>query len=231
MKALILAAGMGTRLRPITETLPKTMVPVLGEPMVQRQIRFLREIGIDEITVVTGYLAEKLAPLKRQYGVRLVHNPRFNVWQNLYSLYVAREYLEDTYILEGDVYLVRNFLDGEIRESAYFSGIKTDFQHEWVLEYDDQDRVTHISVHGGSGYIMSGVSYWTAADGQTIRELLEEAVAKPGFETMFWDDLIKDNLSRFRVAIRRIASDDWFEIDTVAELEALERRLANVAVG
>ena len=59
MRAIILAAGMGTRLRPITLTTPKSLIEIGEETLIERQIRFLKEKGIDDVIVVTGYLAEK----------------------------------------------------------------------------------------------------------------------------------------------------------------------------
>ena len=64
MRAILLAAGMGTRLRPLTLTTPKSLISVNGQPMLERQIEFLKEKGIDEIIVVTGYLNEKFEYLK-----------------------------------------------------------------------------------------------------------------------------------------------------------------------
>ncbi|MGE5627660.1 MAG: sugar phosphate nucleotidyltransferase, partial [Solirubrobacterales bacterium] len=69
MRAIILAAGMGTRLRPLTNNTPKSLVKVKGEPMAERQIRFLKEKGIEDIVVVTGYLNDKFDYLKEKYGV------------------------------------------------------------------------------------------------------------------------------------------------------------------
>ena len=59
MRAILLAAGMGTRLRPLTLDTPKSLIEVNGRPLLERQIEFLRERGVEEIIVVTGYLAEK----------------------------------------------------------------------------------------------------------------------------------------------------------------------------
>ena len=74
MNAIILAAGLGSRLRPLTDDRPKCLVSVLGTPMVEQQIRFLHEVGIKDITLVTGYRADRLDYLKERYGVELVHN-------------------------------------------------------------------------------------------------------------------------------------------------------------
>ena len=76
MNAIILAAGLGTRLRPLTNDRPKCMVEVCGTPMVERQIQFLHEVGISDIILVSGYKAESLEYLKDKYGVDIVINPK-----------------------------------------------------------------------------------------------------------------------------------------------------------
>ena len=78
MNAIILAAGMGTRLRPLTNDCPKCLVAVNGVPMVERQIQFLKEKGIDDITLISGYKAEALAYLKDRYGVDIVINDKYD---------------------------------------------------------------------------------------------------------------------------------------------------------
>ncbi|MDY4251700.1 sugar phosphate nucleotidyltransferase, partial [Clostridium sp.] len=86
MRAIILAAGMGTRLRPLTNDTPKGLVKVKGISMIEREIENLREIGIDEIIVVTGYLKDKFNYLKDKYGVKLIHNDKYDVYNNLYTM-------------------------------------------------------------------------------------------------------------------------------------------------
>ena len=70
MNAIILAAGMGTRLRPLTNDRPKCLVAVNGVPMVERQIQFLKEKGIDDITLISGYKAEALEYLKEKVHIK-----------------------------------------------------------------------------------------------------------------------------------------------------------------
>ena len=103
MNAIILAAGLGIRLRPLTNDKPKCMVEVAGIPMVERQIQYLHEAGITDITLVSGYKAESLDYLRDKYGVDIVLNPKYNIVNNIYSMYVVKERFGDTYILEGDV--------------------------------------------------------------------------------------------------------------------------------
>ena len=95
MNAIILAAGMGTRLRPLTNEIPKCMVEVKGIPLVERQIQFLHEAGIQDITLVSGYKAEKLDYLREKYDVDIVFNEKFNVCNNIYSMYKVLDRLNN----------------------------------------------------------------------------------------------------------------------------------------
>ena len=79
MNAIILAAGMGTRLRPLTNDRPKCLVEVNGIPMVERQIQFLKEKDIEDITLISGYKAEALDFLKEKYGVDTIYIKRNDV--------------------------------------------------------------------------------------------------------------------------------------------------------
>ncbi len=225
MNAIILAAGMGTRLRPLTDKVPKALVKVNGEPMIERQIRYLKEIGIKEIIVVTGYLHEEFNYLANKYDVKLVFNDKYDVYNNGYSLYLVREYLHNTYILEGDVFLTNNFLKKNLDASTYFSGIKKEFDSEWILDFNSNNELVNISIGEGTDYIMSGISYWITEDAKTIKDKLEQLVEKNGFENLFWDDIVKNNQEEFNIKINKIKSTDWFEIDSVSDLENAEEYL------
>ena len=225
MRAILLAAGMGTRLRPMTLTTPKSLVEVNGKPMLERQIEFLKEIDIDEIIVVTGYLNEKFKYLREKYGVKLIHNDKFNIYNNIYTMYLVREYLGDSYVIDADVYLHRNFLERDIEKSTYFSGYKTGFKNEWKLDCDENDKVSNIIVDDGEGYILSGISYWSKNDAIIITNELEKYIENGKFKDLYWDDVVKDNLSKLDVYIRKINSEDSFEIDSLEDLSNLTNLL------
>ena len=207
MRAILLAAGMGTRLRPMTLDTPKSLVEVNGRPMLETQIEFLREKGINEIIIVTGYLKEKFEYLKAKYGVTLVHNEKYNIYNNIYTMSLVKDYLPDSYVI-----------DESIDKSTYFSGYKEGFKGEWILEFDADNKVYGIRVGDNEGYILCGVSYWNEQDGNIIVEKLEEAINNGDFENLYWDDIVKDNIERLDVRIRKINSDDCFEIDSLEDL-------------
>lgn len=219
MRAILLAAGMGTRLRPLTLETPKSLVKVNNKPMLETQVEYLREKGIEEIIVVTGYLSEKFDYLKKKYNVKLVHNDKYNVYNNIYTMYLVKDYLGDSYVIDADVYLHNNFIDENISESTYFSGYKEDFKNEWLIEFDDNNKVNNIIVGDDKGYILCGVSYWSQKDSKLIVEKLEEAINDRDFENLYWDDIVKENIKDLNVYIRKIQSDDCFEIDSLEDLE------------
>ena len=228
MRAIILAAGMGTRLRPLTLKTPKPLIPVQGEPMAERQIKFLHEKGIKDIIIVTGYLNESFHYLQEKYGVKLVHNDKYNEYNNLYTMYLVKEFLPNAFVLEGDVYLNRNILDETVTESTYFSARKSNFNNEWMLKIGTDGYLDNIVVGSDDEeLIMCGVSYWSQEDGEFLKGKLEQAVEQGGFEQLFWDNLVKDSLDELKIEVRELKSDDLFEIDSLDELNELEALLQN----
>lgn len=224
MNAIILAAGMGTRLRPLTNDRPKCLVAVNGVPMVERQIQFLKEKGIDDITLISGYKAEALDFLKDKYGVDIVFNDRYDTCNNINSLYIVRNRFHDTYVLEGDVYMDKNVLLSEVHDSTYFAR-KKKYENEWGLEVDADNRLTHINIGDGEGYLMSGISYWKAEDCEKIVTHMEEVYATKDYTDLYWDNMVLDIYPELDVRVREI--DGIYEIDTPEELKEVEKQLLN----
>lgn len=224
MNAIILAAGMGTRLRPLTEDKPKCLVSVLGTPMIERQIIFLKESGIDDITLVGGYKYEKLEYLMEKYGIRLIVNPYFETINNISSIKeVLHLFRGGTFIIEGDVYIHRNIFRRDLNQSAYFAVNKQNFNNEWELVTDADMNVKSVKVGDGSGFIMSGVSYWTTDDALKICDEIQRLYSNGGYEKLFWDNAAINILPSLNV--RLIPTDSLYEIDTVPELMEVEKKL------
>lgn len=228
MRAILLAAGMGNRLRPLTLTTPKSLTIVNEKPLAERQIEFLKEKGIDEIIIVTGYLNEKFEYLKDKYGVKLIYNDKYNVYNNIYTMYLVKEYLQDAYVIDADVYISKNFIDSNLNKSTYFSAYKKDFKNEWEIEFNDNREVTQINVKSGDGYILSGVSYWSKRDGEIIVKKLEEKMNTDDYKELYWDNIVKENIKDLDICIKKIESHDIYEIDSLEELEAVKRIVENV---
>lgn len=226
MRAILLAAGMGTRLRPLTEDTPKSLIKINKEPLLERQVKFLNEIGIKEIYIVTGYLKEKFKYLEDKYNVVLIHNEYYNKYNNIYSMYLAKEFLGNSYVIDADVYLTKNFLKKNLKNSCYFSGEKDTLEKEWKLNYDNNNKVYSIDVIKGKNYILSGISYWNLKDAEVIKgELtkLSDKFDSKELQNLYWDDLVKMNLDKLEVYIEKIKGNDWYEIDNLQELDELRK--------
>ncbi|AGX45108.1 sugar phosphate nucleotidyltransferase [Clostridium saccharobutylicum] len=229
MRAILMAAGMGTRLRPLTLTTPKSLIEVNGMSLLERQIINLRERGIDEIIVLTGYLHEKFDEIVKKYNLIKVVNDKYDVYNNIYTMYLVREYLKDAFVIDADNYITRNFLPTSKPEtSVYYSACKENIINEWILRYDQDGRIHGVDI-GKNGdepsYIMSGASFWTEEDGKLIAQKVEEAVNLGDFKDMYWDSIAVDNLDNMNVKIEKIQSNDIFEIDSLEDLEYLKRSL------
>ena len=227
MRAILLAAGMGTRLRPLTLETPKSLIEINGKPLLERQVEFLKEKGINEIIVVTGYLNEKFEYLKEKYGVKLVFNDNYDIYNNIYSMYLVREYLADSYVIDADVYINRNFIVTDINKSTYFSAYKRNVKNEWKLCFDENKKVNDIEIINGDGFILCGVSYWSKNDGILIKNRIEEVIKMDDFTNLYWDDIVKNNLKDLDVRIKEINDDDIYEIDNIEELNMVKDIIEN----
>ena len=120
-RAIIMAAGFGSRMQPVTLTTPKPLVKVNGMRMIDTVIQGLHHNGIQEIYIVAGYLKEQFYALEIQYpGVKIIENPYYDICNNISSLYVAREHLEDVMILDGDQIIYNDkILDPSFERSGY----------------------------------------------------------------------------------------------------------------
>lgn len=220
-RAIIMAAGIGQRLRPVTLTTPKPLVTVNGVCMIDTIIAALHENEIHEIYVVVGYLKEQFYEWAKKYnGITLIENPWYAECNNIASLYVAREYLNNAIILDGDQ-IIRNpaILHREFTRSGYSCAWTDRATNEWLLTVKN-GIVTKCSHTGGDhGWQLFSVSRWTAEDGQRLRKHLEIEFAQKGNRNIYWDDVaLFCYPQEYQLGIYPIQMADLREIDSFAEL-------------
>lgn len=156
MKAIILAAGQGSRLAPLTEHTPKSLLPYLGIPVLRRLVTQLRQCQIQDIYIVVGYLKQSIIDeLSDIPGLRFIENDRFKDDVNIYSMKLALDAViedgcEDTLLLEADVlceYGLVKYISGtdfENRSVWFVSGPFHAPQYGGILKTDGRSRVTEI---------------------------------------------------------------------------------------
>jgi len=200
------------------------LIKVNGVRMIDTVIKGLSLNGINEIYIVVGHLKEQFEELSSQYPeVKLIENPYYRSSNNITSLYVARDYLEDSIILDGDQIIYNpDILDPHFIQSGYNAIWTDDETEEWLMEVKD-GVVTGCSRTGGShGWQLFSISRWTKEDGRKLRKHLEMEYEKENFN-IYWDDVVMFlHFNEYNLGIKEMNKSDVIEIDKLEELVAID---------
>lgn len=224
-QAIIMAAGLGKRMRPVTLDTPKPLIKVNGVRMIDTVIQGLHANGISEIYIVVGYLKEQFENLSKEYkGVTLVENPFFDVCNNISSLYVVREHLEDAIILDGDQIIYNDsILTSKFEKSGYNAVWTEKGTDEWLMQVERGKVVSCSRTGGMKGWQLYSVSRWTAEDGIKLKKHLEEEFENKDNRQIYWDDVAMFcHFEDYDLGIMPMQEGDIVEIDSLEELIALD---------
>ncbi len=222
-RAIIMAAGFGSRMVPVTLTTPKPLVKVNGVRIIDRLIEGLLAKGIDEIIIVRGYLKHKFNELVIKYPmIRFVDNDLYNEANNIYSIYLVRDLLENAYIFEGDLVLYNPDVLDKYHYSSDFLAFPVKESDDWCLPVKN-GRITDFVRGGRDTYQEIGISYWTKEDGRKLYDNIEEVMNMPGGKELLWENvpLVRKN-KNYDVSIKECRREDIVEIDTFNELCELD---------
>ena len=227
-KAIIFAAGFGSRLAPVTLETPKPLVTVKGVRIIDTLLDALKEKGIKNVTIVRGYKKEKFDVLLEKYPyLQFVDNLEFNVTNNISSAMKVLDIIDRCYICEADL-LISN--PDVIRKYEY----ETNYLGAKVVETDDwcfkkvNGYIAEFKQGGEDCYQTYGISYWNEKDSAKLRQGLKKLYASKAGKENFWDNVaLKVYKKEFKIRIRNCHKEDIIEIDNFSELVALDSSYAN----
>jgi len=220
MDAIILAAGKGTRLG--LDEIPKCLIEFDNITLIRYQIECLRELGVDEIFIVTGYNSEKIMNHLKNYQVNFIHNPEFDTTNNIQSVLVTKKFLKNEFIcMYGDLFFEKNILKKCINS-----------KHDMTLmvETDLRDETTRIKIENNKiSHVNKNINF-EEADGNFIGMMkCSKNLIDKFFQSI--ENVVENNLQAYyTIGIEKMIQDGiiinfettdgllWTDIDTAEDL-------------
>ena len=223
-RAIILAAGFGMRMVPINTEIPKGLMEVKEEVLIERMIRHLHEVGITDIQVVVGFMKERYEYLIDEFQVKLVVNSEYQVKNNLHSLSKVKSSLDKTYIIPCDIWSEENpFSDFEpyswymvTNEQSIESTVRVNRKRELVMIDETEE-----------GNQMIGLCYVMGEEATLIQEKLQEFAKKPSYDHEFWECTLQDK-NKWIIPSKVVDSEQIIEINTYEQLREIDGNSANL---
>lgn len=218
--AVILAAGRSFSFAPFSYETPKALFKVHGETLIERQIRQLREAGVENIAVVIGHMREKMFFLEDKYGVTLISNSLYGSRNNIWSLYLAKDFLSDCFLCFCDNYYPENlFLKHDDSSRSYRIVVRRDAgEKEFAAELDADGRITSVLLNRDASYSLVGFAYFNADFAGRFIRVYEENRKGFSVDRFFWEEFVGQNLSELPLYGRLEERHLVLEFDSVEDV-------------
>lgn len=216
--AIILAAGYGMRMVPINTEIPKGLLEVKNEVLIERIIKQLHEVRIYNIKIVVGFMKEQYEYLIDKYNVELVVNPNYKDKNNLYSLSLVKEYINNTYIIPCDIYC----------ETNPFNEIEL---YSWYMVENQTDENSSIRVNrkvelvktenNNAGNKMIGIAYINSEDKDSIIKNISNLITNTKYDNAFWEEALMND-EKMLLKAKVVPENEFLEINTYEDLRKVD---------
>ena len=219
-----MAAGTSSRFVPLCWERPKGLLEVKGEILIERQIKQLKAAGVDKITIVTGYMADKFEYLKDKFGVSLVYNPDYARYNNTSTLMCVLDKLGDTWICSSDNYFTENVFDEHPACSQYSAEYTDGETDEYCLTCDKDDNIINVTVGGANAWYMIGHVFFSKGFSDTFKKILVEEYKYEKTRQGYWEDVYIKHLKDLPLMeIRKYQPGIINEFDSLEDLRTFDR--------
>lgn len=172
--AVIMAAGMSSRFAPLSYEKPKGLLVVKGEVLIEREIRQLQEAGIEDITIVVGYMKEKFFYLEEKFNIKIIVNEDYYKYNNTSTLIKVADRLSNTYICSSDNYFVDNVFEEYVYQAYYSAVYAAGDTDEYCISCDTHGRIKSVVIGGSNSWYMLGHVYFDSIFSRKFTEILKK---------------------------------------------------------
>lgn len=222
--AVILAAGMSSRFAPLSYEKPKALLEVKGEILIEREIKQLKEAGINKITMVVGYLKEKLFYLGEKYNIDIVINEDYYRYNNTSSMILVTDVLDNTYICSSDNYFTENPFETYVYRAYYSAVYGAGKTNEYCIGTDNKGRINKVTIGGENAWYMLGHVYFDRAFSKKFTEILTREYSNAVTKSWLWEDLYMRHLDELEMYIRKYDDSIIKEFDSLDELRSFDEK-------
>lgn len=227
--AVIMAAGMSSRFAPLSYEKPKGLLIVKNEVLIEREIRQLHEAGIEDITVVVGYMKEKFFYLEEKFGVKIVVNEDYYKYNNTSTLIRVLDQLSNTYICSSDNYFVDNVFAPYVYQAYYAAVYGSGKTDEYCLTTSPNGRIKSVSIGGENAWYMLGHVYFDRAFSDKFRQILLREYENPVTKEQLWENLYMRYIDQLDLYIKKYSGEKVKEFDSLEELRSFDAEYINNA--
>lgn len=220
---VILAAGLSTRLAPLSYERPKPLFRVLGEVLIERLIKQARQAGIPNAYIVVGHMKEQLFYLEDKFDVELIEATEYLTRNNHDSVLAAGDRILNAYICSSDQYFSDNpFHRRELSSTFSVIGEEGSAPGERVI-IDSQNLITGRDATGlSSSWLLRGPAFLSAEDGRRLLHIIEEEYDRPGTKDKLWEELLLDHIGEFQIRPRVLRASQVYEFNRLDDLCRLD---------
>ena len=213
--AIILAAGKSKRFKPISDYCPKGLSIIKGEVLVERQIKQLQAVGVTDITLVVGYKKEMFFYLADKYNVKIVVNEQYDTQDNVSSLRLVLDQLDNTYICSVDNYYPENLFNTYEYRGFYSTIYVENNSDEWVVRTDEAGLINDVNIGAPSGHIMLGFVYFDREFSENFRRVIHDVEGIDEYNHHVWEYLYMKYLDTLKLEIKEFDTNSILEFDTI----------------